>query len=66
MPRTTSIETHSEEMSLLGEKLGLVKLQAKINEDIAKINIKLENIEKKKLFKILQGEQDELTSKENR
>ena len=53
-------------MSLLGEKYALVKLQAKINQDIVKINSKLETIEKRKMFKILKGDVNELTSKKNR
>lgn len=66
MSGKTNIETHSKEMSLLGEKYALVKLQAKINQDIVKINSKLETMEKRKMFKILKGDVNELTSKKNR
>ena len=51
-----SIKEHSQTMSLLGEKLALMKLLNKIQEDINDIDAKLHKIKKKKMFGVLKGD----------
>ena len=54
----SNIERHSEEMSLLGQKLGLIKTQALINKEIEKVNKKLEKIGSRKVLDILKGKEE--------
>jgi hypothetical protein len=54
----SNIEIHSEEMSLLGQKLGLIKTQALINKEIEKVNKKLEKIGSHKVLDILKGKEE--------
>jgi hypothetical protein len=54
----SNIEIHSEEMSLLGQKLGLIKTQALINKEIEKVNKKLEKIGSRKVLDILKGKEE--------
>jgi hypothetical protein len=54
----SNIEIHSEEMSLLGQKLGLIKTQALINKEIEKVNKKLEKIGSRKVLDILRGKEE--------
>ena len=63
MTKRIDISTHSDEMALMGEKYALLKTQAHLNKEIGKINNKLETINKKKMFKVLKGDQNELKSK---
>jgi len=51
-----NIKHHSEVMSLLGEKIGLMKMANKIDCEISKISLKLEKLDKKKMFKVLKGD----------
>jgi len=53
-----SIKHHSEVMSLLGEKIGLMKMANKIDCEISKISLKLEKLDKRKMFKVLKGDKD--------
>ena len=50
----SKIETHSEEMSLLGQKLSLLKTQALIE----KVNKKLEKIGSRKVLNVLKGKEE--------
>ena len=54
----SKIETHSEEMSLLGQKLSLLKTQTLINKEIEKVNKKLEKIGSRKVLNILKGKEE--------
>ena len=45
-------------MSLLGQKLGLIKTQALINKEIEKVNKKLEKIGSRKVLDILKGKEE--------
>ena len=54
----SNIEIHSEEMSLLGQKLGLIKTQALISKEIEKVNKKLEKIGSRKVLDILKGKEE--------
>ncbi len=47
-----------EEMSLLGEKLALMKTQNIIIEEIEKVNKKLNKIGKQKMLNKLKGQED--------
>ena len=47
-----------EEMSLLGEKLALMKTQNIIIEEIEKVNKKLNKIGKQKMLNNLKGQED--------
>tara|TARA_B100001027_G_C16143775_1_gene274899 strand:+ start:485 stop:658 length:174 start_codon:yes stop_codon:yes gene_type:complete len=47
-----------EEMSLLGEKLALMKTQNIIIDEIAKVNKKLNKIGKQKMLNKLKGQED--------
>tara|TARA_Y100001938_G_C7907166_1_gene337660 strand:+ start:499 stop:681 length:183 start_codon:yes stop_codon:yes gene_type:complete len=58
MKEKSKIIIHSEEMSLLGEKLGLIKIQSRINKEIEKINKKLEQIASQKVLNILKDKED--------
>tara|TARA_B100001057_G_C22671195_1_gene879929 strand:+ start:578 stop:757 length:180 start_codon:yes stop_codon:yes gene_type:complete len=58
MPRRSDIKEHSETMSLLGEKYALMKIAKKINVEIDKIDRKLQNIEKRKMFSVLKGDKE--------
>tara|TARA_B100000953_G_C17671347_1_gene308868 strand:+ start:69 stop:248 length:180 start_codon:yes stop_codon:yes gene_type:complete len=57
MPDDT-IKHHSEVMSLLGEKIGLIKMQNKLTSEISKISLKLERLDKKKMFRVLKGDKN--------
>ena len=48
-----------EEMSLLGEKLALMKTQNIIIEEIEKVNKKLNKIGKQKMLNKLKGQEDQ-------
>ena len=54
----SKIETHSEEMSLLGQKLSLLKTQTLINKEIEKVNKKLEKIGSRKVLDVLRGKEE--------
>ena len=54
----SKIQTHSEEMSLLGQKLSLLKTQALIDKEIAKVNKKLEKIGSRKVLNVLKGKEE--------
>ena len=45
-------------MSLLGEKFALMKMVKKMQEEIARVDRKLQNIEKKKMFSVLKGDKE--------
>lgn len=51
----TNTEMNWEEMSLLGEKLALMKTQNIIITEIEKVNKKLNKIEKQKMLNKLKG-----------
>ena len=53
------IKDHSEVMSLLGKKLGLMENITHLNSEIQKIDKELEFMEKKKVFTVLRGDNDE-------
>ena len=53
----TNTEMNWEEMSLLGEKLALMKTQNIIITEIEKVNKKLNKIEKQKMLNKLKGEE---------
>jgi|TARA_B110000444_G_C18803122_1_gene578493 hypothetical protein len=53
------IKDHSEVMSLLGKKLGLMENINHLNIEIQKIDKELEFMEKKKVFNVLRGDNDE-------
>ena len=53
------IKDHSEVMSLLGKKLGLMENITHLNSEIQKIDKELEFMEKKKVFTVLRGDQNE-------
>ena len=59
MVKKSNIENHSEVMSLLGKKLGLMETITHLHNQINKINKELELIEKKKVFTILRGDNNE-------
>tara|TARA_X000000950_G_scaffold16656_1_gene18113 strand:+ start:5185 stop:5376 length:192 start_codon:yes stop_codon:yes gene_type:complete len=59
MAKRSNIENHSEVMSLLGKKLGLMETITHLHNQINKINKELELIEKKKVFTILRGDNNE-------
>jgi len=50
------IADHSATMSLLGEKLALMKVMNKIQKDMDIIDEKLHKIKKKKMFSVLKGD----------
>ena len=50
------IADHSATMSLLGEKLALMKVMNKIQKDMDIIDEKLHKIKKKKMFGVLKGD----------
>jgi|TARA_X000000950_G_scaffold282384_1_gene381111 hypothetical protein len=54
----SKIEIHSEEMSLLGQKLGLIKTQALINKEIEKVNKKLDKIGSRRVLDVLRGKEE--------
>ena len=54
----SKIQTHSEEMSLLGQKLSLLKTQTLINKEIEKVNKKLEKIGSRKVLDVLKGKEE--------
>ena len=56
---SSDIKDHSEVMSLLGKKLGLMENITHLNSEIQKIDKELEFMEKKKVFTVLRGEQNE-------
>ena len=58
MARRSDIKEHSETMSLLGEKFALMKMVRKMQDEIAKVDKKLQNIEKKKMFSVLKGDKE--------
>lgn len=58
MVRRSDIKEHSETMSLLGEKFALMKMVRKMQDEIAKVDKKLQNIEKKKMFSVLKGDKE--------
>lgn len=58
MVRKSDIKEHSETMSLLGEKFALMKMVKKMQEEIARVDRKLQNIEKKKMFSVLKGDKE--------
>jgi hypothetical protein len=51
-----NIEEHSEIMSLLGKKLGLMENIGHLQKEIEKINKKIAMIEKSKVFRVLKGD----------
>ncbi len=53
------VADHSATMSLLGEKLALMKLMNKIRKDIDVIDEKLHKIKKKKMFSVLKGDKND-------
>jgi hypothetical protein len=55
----SDIKDHSEVMSLLGKKLGLMENITHLNSEIQKIDKELEFMEKKKVFTVLRGDQNE-------
>ena len=58
MVRKSDIKEHSETISLLGEKFALMKMVKKMQEEIARVDRKLQNIEKKKMFSVLKGDKE--------
>tara|TARA_B100000989_G_scaffold182295_1_gene137087 strand:- start:617 stop:793 length:177 start_codon:yes stop_codon:yes gene_type:complete len=54
----SKIQTHSEEMSLLGQKLSLLKTQTLINKEIEKVNKKLEKIGSRRVLDVLRGKEE--------
>ena len=58
MARRSDIKEHSETMSLLGEKFALMKMVRKMQDEINKIDRKLQNIEKRKMFSVLKGDKE--------
>ena len=54
----TNIEEHSEVMSLLGKKLGLVENINHLQKEIEKIDKDLHLIEKGNIFHKIKGEND--------
>jgi hypothetical protein len=54
----TNIEDHSEVMSLLGKKLGLIENINHLQKEIEKIDKELHLIEKGKIFHKIKGEND--------
>lgn len=59
MVKRSNIENHSEVMSLLGKKLGLMENINHLNSEIQKIDKELQFIEKKKVFTVLRGDNNE-------
>ena len=59
MVKKSNIENHSEVMSLLGKKLGLMENINHLNSEIQKIDKELQFIEKKKVFTVLRGDNNE-------
>jgi len=55
----TNITDHSEIMSLLGKKLGLMENINHLQDEIKKIDEELHLIEKGKIFHKIKGEDDE-------
>jgi hypothetical protein len=55
----SDIKDHSEVMSLLGKKLGLMENITHLNSEIQKIDKELEFMEKKKVFTVLRGDNNE-------
>ncbi len=55
----TNITDHSEIMSLLGKKLGLMENINHLQDEIKKIDKELHLIEKGKIFHKIKGEDDE-------
>lgn len=55
----SDIKDHSEVMSLLGKKLGLMENINHLNSEIQKIDKELQFIEKKKVFTVLRGDNNE-------
>tara|TARA_B100000965_G_scaffold403333_1_gene431182 strand:- start:434 stop:607 length:174 start_codon:yes stop_codon:yes gene_type:complete len=55
----TNIKDHSEVMSLLGKKLGLMENINYLQDEIKKIDEELHLIEKGKIFHKIKGEDDE-------
>ena len=53
------IKAHSEVMSLLGKKLGLMENINHLNSEIQKIDKELEFMEKKKVISVLRGDNNE-------
>ena len=50
-----SRETSSEEIALLGQKMALLKTLNYLQDELHKVNDKLIKIDKRKMFKVLQG-----------
>ena len=59
MAKRSNIKDHSEVMSLLGKKLGLMENINHLNSEIQKIDKELQFIEKKKVFTVLRGDNNE-------
>jgi hypothetical protein len=59
MAKRSNIQDHSEVMSLLGKKLGLMENINHLNSEIQKIDKELQFIEKKKVFTVLRGDNNE-------
>lgn len=55
----SNIEEHSEIMSLLGKKLGLMENINHLQKEIEKINNKITMIEKSKVFRVLKGDKND-------
>ena len=55
----SNIEEHSEIMSLLGKKIGLMENINHLQKEIEKINKKIIMIEKSKVFRVLKGDKND-------
>jgi hypothetical protein len=56
------IKEHSDEMALLGERIGLMNTIIHINKNIAKIDKKLKDIEHRKTVRILEDSGNETST----
>lgn len=56
------IKEHSDEMALLGERIGLMNTIIHINKNIAKIDKKLKDIEYRKTIRILEDSGNETST----
>ena len=54
-----SRETSSEEIALLGQKMALLKTLNYLQDELHKVNDKLIKIDKRKMFKILKGKNND-------
>ena len=55
----SNIEEHSEIMSLLGKKIGLMENINHLQKEIEKINKKIIMIEKSKVLRVLKGDKND-------